>query len=199
MNRNNLHVIYLPGIGDAREAFQPWAVKAWQRWGAESELYSMNWADKEAWGIKFDRLINHIDRLSQNGPVALVGASAGAAAAINAYAARQDKIVGVVCICGKINNPGSIGSRYRSQNPSFVEAAYQTADSLKKLDASKRQNILSRYALFDQVVYNKDDSRIPGAQNRLSPTILHAPTIALQITLGAPSFLRFLKRQAKIK
>jgi hypothetical protein len=104
--------------------------------------------------------------------------------------------VGVVTICGKINNPDSIGTRYRSRNPSFVEAAYRTADSLKKVDDEHRQHILCRYALFDQVIYTKSDSKIPGAHNRLVPTLLHAPSIAIQITLGAPSFIRFLKRQA---
>jgi pimeloyl-ACP methyl ester carboxylesterase len=195
--KSKLHVIYLPGIGDAGGSFQPWAVRAWQRYGVESELYSMNWADDVSWQTKFEGLLKHIDELAEKGPVALVGASAGAAAAINAYAARQDKIVGVVTICGKINNPDSIGQRYRSQNSSFVEAAYQTADSLKQVDDAHRQHILCRYAIFDQVIYTKADSKIPGAHNRLSPTFLHAPTIGLQITLGAPSFIRFLKKQAK--
>jgi pimeloyl-ACP methyl ester carboxylesterase len=192
-----LHVIYIPGIGDAAGAFQPWAVETWPRWGAEAELFSMNWGDDVVWAEKFEHLLDRIDALAADGKnVALVGASAGAAAVVNAYAARQHKIVGVVCICGKINNPDSIGNRYRRNYPSFVVAAYKTAEALAKLDDKARRRILCRYALFDNVVTNRADSRIPGARNRFSPTILHSLTIAFQITFGAPSFLRFLKKQA---
>jgi hypothetical protein len=41
--------------------------------------------------------------------VSLVGASAGAGAAINAFAARKNIVNGVVCIAGKVNNPDAIG------------------------------------------------------------------------------------------
>jgi hypothetical protein len=62
------------------------------------------------------------------------------------------------------------------------------------LTASDRARILSRYAVLDERV-TRQDSLVPGAHNRLSPTIGHVPTIAAQLILGAPSFLRFLKRQ----
>jgi pimeloyl-ACP methyl ester carboxylesterase len=191
----NLYLLYLPGIGDAGGRFQPRAVNTWKYWGVESELYSMHWADDVPWEDKFAGLLSRIDELSSEYAVALVGASAGAAAAVNAYAARKDKLVGIICICGKINNPDTIGKRYRGMNPSFVTAAYQTSASLDQLNSVSRKRILCRYALFDQVIYTKADSRVPGARNRLVPSLFHSPTIALEITFGAPSFIRFLKKQ----
>jgi pimeloyl-ACP methyl ester carboxylesterase len=191
-----LKVIYVPGIGDAGGRFQPWAVSTWRHWGVDADLYPMHWADDVPWEDKLLKLLRHIDTLAKTRQVALVGASAGAAAVIQAYAARPDLLVGAVTICGKINHPETIGPRYRSRNPSFVTAAYQTGAALSGLDEAHRARILCRYALFDEVIRNKDDSRIAGARNRLSPTFFHALTIGFQITLGAPSFISFLKKQA---
>jgi pimeloyl-ACP methyl ester carboxylesterase len=196
MTNKELHLIYLPGIGDARDKFQPWAVSIWRWWGVEAELYRMNWDDQVAWESKIHKLLDHIDEIAKEKKVALVGASAGAAAAVQAFTARKDKIAGVVTICGKINNPDSIGPRYRKYNPSFVEAAYSTAASIEKLDQDDRKRILCRYALFDEVIYNKDDSRIPGAHNRVAFSLFHAITIGVLVSLGAPGFIRFLKKQA---
>jgi dienelactone hydrolase len=198
-SNQKLHVIYVPGLGDQQPDSQRKVVATWKWWGVEAELFQMNWADDVAWETKFARLIARIDELRAAGKqVGLVGASAGASAVINAFAARKDDVIGVVCLCGKINHPEAIGERYRRQNPSFITSAYQSPQSLEQLDEAHRQRILCRYAIFDGVVA-KRDSKIPGARNRLSPTFIHSITIALQITFGAPSFLRFLRRQTKIK
>jgi hypothetical protein len=192
-----LHLIYIPGLGDTGDIKgQRWAVARWSRHDVEAEVFQMHWADKEAWESKFTCLLNRIDELHEQGKaVALAGASAGAGAVINAFAARQDKIVGCVLIAGKVNRPQAIGQRYRNENPSFITSAYDCEKALKTLGANARKRILSRYALIDETVY-KPDSCIPGARNRLSPTISHVGTIAFQITLGAPSFIRWLKRLA---
>lgn len=188
-----LHVVYIPGLGDDNIARQSKAISTWRWWNVDAELFQMNWSDSQPWAKKFERLLARIDTLdTAQVPVALVGVSAGGSAVINAYAARKHKLVGVVCISGKVNRPNKIGPRYLRQNPSFVESARQAPDSLDRLDADDRKRILSRYAPLDLVVAQAD-SHISGARNRLSPTIGHIFTIAFQITLGAPSFLRFLK------
>lgn len=191
-----LHLIYIPGLGDIRLMGQRRAVATWRWWGVGSELFAINWTDREPWDDKLQRLLSRIDELtSQDKGVGLVGASAGAAAAINAFAARKN-LVGVVCIAGKVNHPETVGpSRFRF-NPAFKGAIYGSEQALKKLGKAERGRILSRYALFDEVV-RKADSKIEGARNRLVPTIEHGFTIAEQITLGAPGFIRFLKRQPK--
>jgi hypothetical protein len=155
----------------------------------------MNWADKEPWPPKLERLLARIDELNKEGkPVGLIGVSAGASAVINAYAARKDKIVGVVAIAGKMNHPEAIGSRYAQRNPSFVTSARDCEQALRTLTPANRKHILSRFALLDGIVPRRD-SVISGARNRFSPTIGHVFTIVCQITFGAPSFLRFLKHQ----
>jgi dienelactone hydrolase len=192
-----LHVIYITGLGDHKVDGQQKAISKWRWWGVEPELFQVGWADKEPWESKLKRLLTRIDDLRAQGKqVGLVGASAGASALINAYAARKDQLVGAVCIAGKINRPERIGKRYRAQNPAFITSAYDCEKALQTIEPAHRKRILSRYAVYDGVVFMKD-SHVPGVHNRLSPTIGHVPTIAIQITLGAPSLLHFLKRQAK--
>lgn len=192
-----LHILYIPGLGDKNVSGQIRAINIWRFWGVTPELLQMNWANAEPWESKFKRLLARIDELHSKGEsVGLVGVSAGASAVMNAYAARKNKLVGVVCIAGKINRPNVIGSRYRKNNPAFVTSAEECEKALQTLDATDRRRILSQFGLFDPVV-SKVDSRVPGARNRFSPTIGHTITIVLQITFGAPSFLRFLKKLSK--
>jgi hypothetical protein len=55
---------------------------------------------------------------------------------------------------------------------------------------------MSRYALIDPIV-PAVDSHVPGARNRVQLSMGHAFTIASQMLLGAPLFIRFLRIQAK--
>ncbi|MGC1176831.1 MAG: hypothetical protein WA843_02070 [Candidatus Saccharimonadales bacterium] len=189
-----LHLIYIPGLGDHRNKGQRWAVSTWCWWGVEAEFFLMNWADKETWELKFERLLARIDELAKNGEsVALVGASAGASAAINAFAARKDVVAGVVCVAGKINRPKAIREHYKQTDPAFVTSVVACQQALASLTAKDRARILSRFAVFDGVV-TTSDSRIPGARNRFTPMIGHPTTIAFQLIFGAPGFIRFLKQ-----
>lgn len=195
MNKK-LHVIYLPGVGDSDPVFQRRAVKTWKWWGVEAELLQVDWASEEPWSSKFKKITDRIDELTSAGKsVALVGASAGGSALISAYAARKNDIVGAVIICGKLKNATDIGSKYRNANPALVDAVTASDKASSSLNPTDRAKILTRRAFFDEVVTTHDDSIIEGARNRISPTLGHAITIAIQLVLGAPSIVRFLKKQ----
>src|SRR4051794_28655235 len=100
----SLHLIFIPGLGDDNVRWQQKAVNTWRLWGVDAEIFQMHWADKVPWESKFERLLKRIDGLAaQNKRVALVGASAGASAVINAFAARKDRLAGCVLIAGKVN------------------------------------------------------------------------------------------------
>ena len=187
------HVIYIPGIGDTKATWQKRVVKTWRLWGVTPHTFQMIWADGEAFEPKFARLLQLIDDCAKDGKVSLVCASAGASAALPAFAERQDVIGGVVCIAGKIHHPGAIGGSYRSQNPAFVEAAHGVAAALQRLDG-RLGDILSIRAAFDPIVPARDSVLI-GAENRVTMTMGHAVTIGTQLIFGAPRFLRFLKQR----
>ncbi len=192
-----LHIIYIPGLGDDNVAGQRRAVKLWRLYGVQAEMYQMLWADGVAWEYKFNALLHRIDELHDKGlNVCLVGVSAGASAVINAYAAREQSIAGVVLIAGKVNHAETVGSGVRSSNPSFWSSIQACEQSLALLGPDARVRLQSRFAIKDSVV-SEADSRVPGAYNRRVFSIGHVSTIAAQITLGAPSIVRFLKGLAK--
>jgi pimeloyl-ACP methyl ester carboxylesterase len=186
--------IYVPGLGDRMPTGQRRVVSLWRFLGVEPHFIHMNWADGKPFDTKLDKIIAKIDEQHAKGrTVFLVGASAGGGAVINAFAARKDKVGGVVAISGKINNPEGIGPKYSGPNPAFVESAYMVQPSLDKLDFEHdRPRIQSRYAFFDPIV-PMSDSKVIGAINKTVPSVGHATTIATQLLFGAPFFLRWLK------
>ncbi|MEO7364142.1 MAG: hypothetical protein ABIV43_01390 [Candidatus Saccharimonadales bacterium] len=189
-----LHLIYVPGLGDSRVGGQSWAVARWQRQrGVSSELCQMNWADGEAWPPKLERILGSIDAAIARGQdVGLVAASAGGSAVINAYAARPNVVTGVVIIAGKVNRPESVGAKYKANNPAFWTAVRDCQAALASLTPELRRRIMSRHGIIDEMVLAADN-RIPGAVNQLVPTIGHVVTIGTQLTLGARSFIGFLR------
>ncbi len=184
----NRVVIYVPGLGDKRLRGQQFLVSTWRWWAVEPIIFQMKWADKEDFAPKFARLLHLIDDLHRQGKdISIVGTSAGATAAIHAFAARKDVIRGIVVICGKINRPEAIGKSYRRKNPAFGQSADKIQRSLDELSfETDRPRIYSRYAIFDELV-PKQDSIVVGAKNHMVVGVGHAVTIATQLLLGAPS------------
>ncbi|MDB5176105.1 MAG: hypothetical protein JWM81_963 [Candidatus Saccharibacteria bacterium] len=187
-------VIYIPGLGDERLTGQRRAIKTWAWYGVKPELFQMHWTDQEPWDKKFERLLSRIDTLVGEGRrVAIVAASAGASAAINAYASRKNVVNAVVLIAGKVHRANAIHPALIRNNPSFGTSAFDSQAALASLTPEDRRRILSRYGIIDGVV-TPADSRIPGARNRAVPSIGHFFTIASQLILGAPSFIHFINK-----
>lgn len=187
----------MPGLGHRNPSFEKYILRSWGLWGADAEVFRMNWTDKEAWEPKFERLLKRIDELlAENKKVGLVADSAGTPVIINAYAARKNKLIGVVCICGKINRPETLGARYKEKNVALKPAVTHAVSSIAQLNDQEKSRILSRRAIYDELV-KKPDSYVDGAKNQVVFGFGHFLTIVTQIIFGAPSFIRFLKRQAK--
>lgn len=193
--RMRQHIIYIPGLGDTKATWQKRAVKTWSLWGVTPHTHQMMWADRMHYDDKFKVLLDKIDEYSKDGPVGLVCASAGAVAALQAFAARPEAVSGVVCIAGKIHRPEAIGGSYLSRHPSFVQGAHKTAGSLGTLTPAALQRVLSIRGAIDPIV-PAYDSILTGAYNRVVPTIGHAMTIGSQLLFGAPFFLRFIKSKS---
>lgn len=190
-------VIYIPGLGDGDLRGQRAAIKTWRLVGVEPHFFDINWSDDESFDSKLKRLLRLIDELhtSSGLRVGLVGPSAGATVVLQAFAARQDKVSGVVCICGKIQRPEAIWEIRFKQNPAFRAAAFQTLPALDDLDSKARTRILSLRPLFDEIVAVRD-TLIEGANNKRVFSAGHAVTITLYISLLAWRHLRFLKKLA---
>lgn len=188
-------VVYIPGLGDSRVRGQRIAVKAWSGRGVEPHLFQMNWMDGESFEPKMRRLLRFIDALVADGKiVSLVAASAGASAALNVYAARQDTINGVVSICGKLSSRGinSVHPSLYRRNPAFHESMQQLAASSDQLDQAARQRILSMHPIFDESV-PVSETKLTGTISRCMPVTGHFFGIAYGLTIGSFKALHFLK------
>ncbi len=188
-------VIYIFGLGDQRATGQTLAVRVWRMYGVTPEVFHTYWATPGKLADKLAGLLARIDTLTEQGyTVSLVGTSAGASAAIHAYAARQDKVHRVVCVCGKLQNPETISAYTYTKNPAFREAMETLDQSLQTLSAEKRSRILSIRPVADNIV-PPADTVIPGAASEQVPTTGHALSITFCITVYAGRLLRFIKSQ----
>lgn len=187
-------VIYIPGLGDSRVGGRRLLVAGWRIYGVRPVVHQMNWADKQPFELKFRALLQHIDeRISKGERVSLVGESAGASAALNAYAARRQTIHRVACICGKLQRPETIHPATYRQNPAFAESMELLPVSLNSLAPEQLRKVRSVHPLWDPTV-PVPDTLIPGAESKTIPTFGHATSIVLGDTLFGYVLTGFLKR-----
>lgn len=188
------HVIYIPGLGDKRRIYlQRLAVVSWRLYGIKSHTFQMHWSDGERFEPKLERLLQMIDRIGKRGTVSLVGASAGASAAINAYATRTEKVHRVVLIAGEVNGRDRMSATTYWRNPAFKDSMDVVGKSLASLPDAARKRILSIRAKIDPVVA-AEDSIIAGARNVEVSLSGHALTIALEISFDAPRFIVWIRQ-----
>lgn len=190
-----IQIIYIRGLGDNLAIGQQIAVALWRAYAVEPHFFAHKWSGPEMYEAKQERLLKLIDTLHEKSgqPVGLIGSSAGASLALNAYAERKDKVKGVVSICGKILRPETLDPERMKKNLAFYDSMKRVENSLKQLSREDRTKIRSVYSSGDRMV-RPQDSIIDGAHNVLTGSTGHARTILLQITLGAKANLDFLKQ-----
>ena len=187
-------VLYVPGLGDSRITGRKLLVASWYLYGVRPVVHQMNWADRQPFSGKLASLLEPIDSLAAAGhTVSLVGESAGAGAAMNAYAARQDVIHRVACICGKLRGASTVSSYTYGHNPAFGESMVQLSASLGALPAERRQRIRSVHPVADATV-PVSETYVDGADMRTIPTRGHMLSIILGDTLFGWLLVGFLKR-----
>ncbi len=174
-------------------------IKSWRLYGVRGHCHVMPWrGSEEDFKTKFQYLLDEIDRYAAQGHyVSLAGASAGASAVLNAYIERPKQVSGVVLLCPKINRPEAVSPKTYADNPAFKESlALLQRNSAQLATPAKSEHIRTYYSPTDIVVPHAD-AVIPGVQEERLPAIKHGHAIVYGITLGAPSLIGFLKRQAK--
>lgn len=193
-----LYILYIPGVGDDNTASQRLLISTWWLWGASAELFPMRWSNSEPWSAKQNRLLARITQLcAEHHDVAIIGSSAGAAAAVWAFAQLPQKLVGCVLIAGKTRRADTIGQPYAAKSPALVDAVRDAEWAIAQLSSKDKTRIQSRYAIADGVVLHAD-SVVPGAHNHTALSIGHAWTIATQLVAGAPFYIHFLRKMARI-
>lgn len=185
------HIIYIPGLGDRYSYGQNIAINWWRWFGLTPHYFALGWTNQEGFDAKLARLISEIDALKQHGDyVSLVGVSAGASAALNAYA-RHPGVTGVVYISGKINSPELVDPQIFARNPDFNESLGWLKESLAQLSPVKVGRILNIHPVRDQTV-SINDTKIIGTAESVVPGWNHASGIFFGIISGAPIMAKFL-------
>ena len=187
------NIIYIPGLSDPY-TLERLVLLLWHLLGAKVYYFPSRWSSSEDFEQKLARLTDKCDELlTQHKPLSLVGTSAGASLAINGLGKYRDKIKGVTLICGKINNPQTIGQRIYTKNPAFRESIDRSLEVISSLTKDERARILSIHPIRDLSV-PVPDTIIDGAVEKQVPTYGHIPSIAIIITLYKWSIVRFLHR-----
>jgi hypothetical protein len=156
----------------------------------------LGWSKKENFGTKLLRVVKKIESLQNKGYlVSLVGISAGAGAALNAYSINNE-VERVICISGKINHPASVRSEIYNKNPDFKKSMHRIKDSIGILGSKNLlKNIMSIHPTEDSTV-PIEDTIIDGAIEKIFYGRGHASGIFYAITIGAPLIAGFIREKS---
>lgn len=194
------YVIFIPGLGDGVKKIQL-ATYHWRWFGLTPLVYSIGWRDGEDFQPKLNRLITLIDTYAYSGnTVSLVGTSAGGSAILNAFNKRKSKIHRVINVCGRLRVGPHHGFRsfeYCTQSsPAFAQSVQLCEKIQTYLTISDRQKIMTMQPVFDEVV-PPDTTMVKGTENKTIPSIGHALSIALSLTLISNPLIKFLNNESK--
>lgn len=182
-------VIYLTGLGD-----HSWdkLVKIWRVFGLKVHYFPIGWSNSEPFSLKLQHICSLIDKLTKDGgKVAIIGVSAGASAAVNAYMERRSQVSAVMFICGKLRGFQAVNRRYFDHNPAFEDSLRASENHVKGLKAEDKTKMLCLKSAHDGLV-PANDSVIEGANIKTIPAVGHLPSIFAAIVFGGPTIARFI-------
>jgi hypothetical protein len=194
-------VIIIPGLGDDVNKMS-WVIRLWRRHGLEPMIHSIGWHDGKKFQPKLRILIEMIDQFTQDGDrISLVGCSAGASAALNAFIERKNVLHRVINVCGRLRSGNQLGFRSFAArtvtSPSFAQSIKLFEKHEHLLSNQDRQKIMTVRALFGDELVPTDTTILRGAYNTVIPTLEHALSIAMAVTLFSRPLITFLKKEDK--
>lgn len=188
------HSIYIPGILDDVGHVQSCLIRLWALHGVRGKMHVMPWAGKGAYTVKEAKLLAVIDHyVSAGHSVSILGASAGATAALNVLLARPGVIDSVILICPKINNSRNVNPQLVQKNPAFMESLLQLEAAMPALTPTMKQKIAIFVSPADGTV-TLADSKIDGVVTRQLPAFKHSVAILYAISIGFRKILPLLRQ-----
>lgn len=189
------HVIIIPGLGNNVD-LHILASNRWIRFGIIPHVFDTKWKTEEkGFSEKFERALKLVDSLvNKNSKISIVGNSAGSSFALNLFGKRRKEISRVVINCGRVRDgdwPWFTFDQATASSPSFNESVLMSQKLEKTLTISDRKKILTLRPLFDEVV---PPSTVPikGALNKITPSLEHSLSIALNMTLFKKQIIDFI-------
>jgi len=194
MSSNN-HVIIIPGLGNKVD-LHILASNRWKKFGIIPHVFDTKWKTEEnGFYEKFKRALNLVDSLSdKNSRISIIGNSAGSSFALNLFVKRKKQISRVVINCGRVRDgdwPWFTFDQATASSPSFKESVLISQKLERTLTTRDRKKILTLRPLFDEVV---PPSTVPikGAKNKITFSLEHSLSIALNMTLFKKKIIDFI-------
>ncbi len=192
------HVLVIPGLNDHLQYSKyVWATNVfWRKQGVVPHVVWMDWMiDQKPFNHRLKKLVSLIDSLSRENTLSLVGFSAGASAAINAFYERKKVVHRVVSVCGRLRvgegvTPTLIWASKFSKP--FAESVRLCQIQQMKLTPQDLKKVLCLRAWFDELV-PESTSFLPGASNKTLPMVEHLLTGAAAATVFSKIIIDFIK------
>lgn len=177
-------LVIVPGIGDDLQIYQTFR-RRWEWLGYDAHVISFGWIETTAMlEKKLPDLLQKLDVFGSR-PVYIIGVSAGGTAAILAMDQRPN-IQKVITICSPLNTMTNL------RNPLLAESIRHMRRVLAAMPAERKANILSVFALYDQVVDTRL-SQVPGIAVKQILSVIHAPTVFIALMVYAGLLSKFMK------
>lgn len=190
----NEKLIVVPGLGDNRKA----NLCLTAHLGIESEIHLMPWQGIEQdFQPKLQKLLKRIDELTKQGiNVSLLGTSAGGSAVLNAFYERQNDVLKVINVCGRLRRGSNIYPTLEEaskNSPSFFQSVLLCEERVQKLDVDIKNKILTIRPLYDEIVPITTVT-IEGATNIQIVSVEHMLSIAAAMTIYSHHIRTFLSK-----
>lgn len=188
------YIIYIPGLGDHYDGVRHFFLRFWKIYGVQTQLVPMQWYDGESYQTKYDKITAAVTDAKEKGyTVSLVGESAGASIAMNAFA-RNESLHRLISLCGVNSFHASVSPRILAKSPAFKESLWHLTASQEKAVSQRRKDIISIAALSDSTV-SVSKNRINGVKNMRVFSVGHITSILLCLSLFSFILVREIKRK----
>lgn len=188
-SRDMRHVILIPGLGDkTSEHVYTWLRPWWWLRGIKLHVFELHWEDGRDFSGKYRKLKQLANRLPQ--PLGVVGASAGASAAVNLLAQEPKLVAGAVSVCGVLELSYLDKKTMQRRSPAFYESM-SIADKHLRKDKKLATKMLTIRPLADKTV-DPRVATIQGARDVVVKTRGHAVSIAYILIFKVGLIKRFL-------
>ncbi len=191
--------IIVPGLGDEISWLKLLTLH-WQLVGVNVVFCQLNWRDQQPFQPKLKKLAKVIGDLTRQGhQVSLVGTSAGGSAVLNAFLENSDLVHRVANVCGRLKVGSTSGlrafSKKTSTSPAFAESVELFESREHFLTDLQRSKILTVRPFFGDELVPADTVSVRGARNIVIPSIEHALSIGLALSLFSSPLLAFLQEE----
>lgn len=201
------HLFILPGLGDHTWFFRRLTAKWEEKFSIRPHILHVGWYERSTgFQMKLSKLIGQIETYADNPSlnVSLLGASAGASAAINIWRKMADRGKningGIIINCGRLRKGDNVRIRTLEfaarSSPAFRDSVLRCEKYLEKLTAADRKKILTFRPIIDEIVPSSTVV-VDGAVNILLPSIEHLLSIAMVMTLYPKVVMGHIKKLEK--